>query len=87
MVRIAIGIVIGLAFVAAVVLVAFRHNQVECTVCLAYAGRQACETAGAQDESRARMQATSSVCAQLSGGVTDGIRCSNTPPISVECGP
>jgi hypothetical protein len=31
------------------------------------------------------MQATSSACSRVSGGVTKGIRCTNTPPSRLRC--
>ena len=59
--------------------------RVRCEVCVVYRGQQVCEAARSGDRSQALMQATNAACIQLSRGVTDGIRCNNTPPVAVEC--
>jgi hypothetical protein len=83
--RMLVGALIGIGFVVAVVIGAMGQLRVKCEVCMAYDGRRTCEVARASDESHAIQQATSTACAKLSTGVTDGIRCSNTPPISTTC--
>jgi hypothetical protein len=50
-----------------------------------YRGDRIYEAARSGDRSQAQRQATSAARAQLSRGVTDGIRCGNTPPVAVEC--
>lgn len=85
MIRALVGILIGAGFVAAIVLATLDQMRVTCRVCMEYRGQRLCEESVAEDRSQAVMHATASVCARLSGGVTDGIRCSNTPPQSVEC--
>ena len=80
-----IGIVIGIAFVVAVVIGAMGQLRAECEVCIAYEGRQTCEVAHAADDDEATVQATVGACAKLSSGVTDGIQCSNTKPLKVTC--
>jgi hypothetical protein len=79
------GILIGVGFIAAVVVATLNQMRVTCEVCMEYHGRQACEEAVAVDRSEALMQATTSACAQLSGGVTEGIRCNNLQPLSTNC--
>lgn len=83
--RTLVGILIGLAFVVAVVLGAMQQLRVECEVCMEYGGRRSCDVAHAADAAQATQQATASACAKLSQGVTDGIRCGNTPPVSTRC--
>lgn len=83
--RILVGLVIATSFVVVVVWLALQQVQVKCEVCVRYAGRQVCEAAGAADRTQAVMQATTAACAQLSSGVTAGIQCSNTQPVSLEC--
>ena len=83
--RIIVGVLLAGAFVAALITVTLQQSGVECEVCLTFNGRSMCETAAAPDRSDAQMQATSSICSQLSGGVTQGIQCSNTRPTSVRC--
>ena len=83
--RTLVGVLLGVGFIVALVVTTAHQVRVTCEVCIAYHGRQKCEKAIAVDRAEALMQATSSVCAQLSGGVTDGIQCNRTPPLSTRC--
>ena len=83
--RVFVGILIAAGLVTALVLLALNQVQVKCEVCVRYKGRQVCEAAGAAERTQAVMQATAAACAQLSSGVTAGLQCSNTPPVSTEC--
>lgn len=83
--RMLVGALIGAAFLIAVVIGAMGQLRTRCEVCLEYRGARTCETARAADRNLAVMQATTAACAKLSGGVTEGIRCNNTPPISTNC--
>ncbi len=85
MTRALVGTLLGVGFVVALVLTTAHQVRVTCEVCMAYRGRQKCEEAVAVDRAEAVMQATSSACSQLSGGVTDGIQCNQTPPLSTRC--
>ncbi len=83
--RVLVGTLLGVGFVVALVVTTAHQVRVTCEVCIAYRGRQKCEKAIAVDRAEALMQATSSVCTQISGGVTDGIQCNRTPPLSTHC--
>lgn len=83
--RIVIGLLLGAAFVAALVYTTIAQTGVECRVCITYRGQTACETVVGPDRSLAQMQATSTACTHLSSGVTDSIRCTGTPADSVAC--
>jgi hypothetical protein len=83
--RTLVGVAVGAAFLAALVLATLDQMRVHCEVCMVYRGHQACQEARATDRSQALQQATSSACARISSGVTDGIQCNNTPPASVRC--
>lgn len=85
--RLVIGSVLAAAFVGVLWFATLQQARVTCDVCIAFEGRQACESAAAVDRERALMQATTSACAQLSSGVTAGIRCNGTPPLSSRCSP
>jgi len=61
------------------------ETSVECVVCIRYHGKEKCATVSGPDEQQATMQATSTACAPLSSGVTDGMKCTRTPPQSVRC--
>jgi hypothetical protein len=85
MARTVIGLLLVAAFIAGTIYVALDQNRVECEVCMSYRGRQICEKSSAMNRQDALMQATSSACAQLSSGVTNGIQCTNSPPASSQC--
>jgi hypothetical protein len=83
--RTIVGILIGVLFVGAMIYAVMAESQVECEVCVAYRGETACRTTTAVDRNQAISGAVTSACAVLSGGVTDGIQCSSTPPRSQSC--
>ncbi|MDH3519981.1 MAG: hypothetical protein OEM49_05935 [Myxococcales bacterium] len=83
--RALIGIALAIAFVAVPIFVALDHNRVSCEVCMSYRGRQVCEQSSAIDRDEALMQAIYSACSRISSGVTDGIQCNNSRPLSSEC--
>lgn len=83
--RVFVGILIGAAFVAAMVYAVMAESQVDCEVCLTYRGQTLCRSSTAVDREHAISGAVAAVCAVLSGGVTDGIQCSHTPPKSQTC--
>lgn len=83
--RTVIGLLAAAVFLAAIVWVTLQQIQASCEVCMHYRGRQVCETASGIDRDEALLQARNTACAQLSGGVTDGIQCNGTPPQSVRC--
>lgn len=83
--RTLVGILIGIAFFAALVYTTLEQSSVECRVCITYKGRTQCETVKGSDRALAQMQATSTACTFLSSGVTDSIACSSTPPDVLEC--
>ncbi len=83
--RVIVGVLLGAAFVGAMVFAIQRESQVQCEVCLTYRGASACRTSSAVDRPSAISGAVTTACAVLSGGVTDGIRCGATPPRSVAC--
>ncbi|MCH2185464.1 hypothetical protein MK280_06280 [Myxococcota bacterium] len=83
--RVFFGVTVLVLFAVAVVLGAMTQLRTRCEVCMEFRGRQACEAARAADEDAAILQATTAACSIISGGVTDGIRCGNTPPRSIRC--
>ena len=60
-------------------------NQVSCEVCVEFRGATECRRATGKDRLEAETAAASTACGLISGGVTDGIACRNTPPKSVTC--
>ena len=85
MVRTAVGALLGLAFVAAVIWAAFEATQVQCEICVEYKGRKACSTAQAADVLQAEAQAHSSACSLVTGGVTETLECDRTPATLRRC--
>ena len=73
--RTAIGVAIGIAFVAAVIWGALGESSVECEICVDYKGRSACSVSQAADLMTAEMQAHSGACSQVTGGVTETLEC------------
>jgi len=57
----------------------------ECDVCLTFEGQRVCRTAASGERKATIESAVTSVCATLASGMTDSIRCENTPPDSVAC--
>ncbi len=78
-------VVLAVAFVSTLVIALKNEAQVECEVCITFEGGSACRTSRASNRDRAIYGATSAACVVLSGGVTSGIQCSNTPPSSLRC--
>ena len=78
-------IALAVGFLATVVYVALAQSRVTCEVCMSYQGRQACDRTSAVESAEALMQATSSACSRISGGVTGTIQCNNTRPLSSHC--
>jgi len=83
--RTIVGILVGAAFVGAMIYAVVAQSRVECEVCVAFHGRTVCRTSAAVDREDAISGAVAAACAVLSGGVTDGIQCSRTPPRSQTC--
>ena len=85
MARTAIGIAIGVAFVAAVIFYALDATSVQCEICVDYKGRHACSISQAADLQMAEMQAHSGACSQVTGGVTETLECDRMPAATRSC--
>ena len=57
--------------------------QFTCEVCMEFKGRTNCATASGTTQEEAVRTATDTACATISGGMTESIQCSRTPPVSV----
>jgi len=62
----------------------FKSQPYRCRVCITFNGQTDCRIGAAQTRMEAQRTATTSACAQLSGGVTMTNQCENTPPTSLE---
>ena len=87
MARTAIGVTLGIAFIAAVVWSALGTSAVTCEICVEYKGRPACSIATAADPDQARAQAQSGACSQVTGGVTETLECAAILPTKQSCQP
>jgi hypothetical protein len=85
MMRVVTGVVLAAVFVSVLVMALMKEAQVECEVCIEFDGRRACRSSTASDRDRAVNSATTAACVVLSGGVTSGIQCGNTPPSLLRC--
>jgi hypothetical protein len=83
--RVITGVVLAAVFVSVLVMALMKEARVECEVCIEFGGGRACRTNIASDRDRAINGATTAACVVLSGGVTSGIQCGNTPPSSLRC--
>jgi hypothetical protein len=78
---------LGVAFCGAVltylVVSSFQTKPYRCNVCITFKGAHDCKTASADSEMEATRTATTNVCGEIAGGVTETNQCENTPPDSV----
>ena len=83
--RTAIGVVLALAFVGAVVWFALGTTRARCEICVEYKGRRACSESQAADLLTAEAQAHSGACSQVTGGVTETLECDRLAPTVRRC--
>lgn len=74
-----------LLFIGFVVYSTLNLGQVSCTVCVEFEGQTACRTAAGENREEATRVATDNACAQLTSGMTNVLKCSQQPPLSVNC--
>jgi hypothetical protein len=80
-----VGILLGAAFIGLMAYAVMAENQVECEVCVEFGGRTVCRTSKAVDRKHSVAGAMAAACKILSGGVTDGIKCTTSRPKSERC--
>jgi len=78
-------VVFLVVFCALVVYLSTRIASHECRVCVTFMGRTICRTGASGTEKAAIESAVTSACSGLASGMTDSIRCENTPPDNVSC--
>ncbi len=78
-----LAIVFVLGVLGLLVFLSMELRQFTCEVCITYNGRTNCATASGTSKQEATRTATDTACATISGGMTESIQCSNTPPVSV----
>jgi len=83
--RTLVGVLLGLAFAAALVLATLRETGVRCEACVDFGGRRECRAVSGANREKATEQALATACALLARGVTQAFECQRTPPSTVEC--
>ena len=68
-----------------VVYSSLQAGVVQCEVCIAFEGRDACRTVESKTAEESTRGAITNACALLASGVTDTLRCERTQPRKVEC--
>jgi hypothetical protein len=83
------SVILGGVFAAALLaLVIYASSGLRghtCEVCIKYAGETACRKADGKSREEATRTATDTACAALTSGMTETIKCTNTPPESQSC--
>ena len=74
-----------LAAMGVVIYTSLESMEVSCEVCMEFGGRTECATVVGRSREEILATATSTACATLAGGMTESIRCGNTPPKSINC--
>lgn len=83
--RTLVGILVGVAFVAAMVFISLDETAVRCEVCLQFNGASACRAGSGSDAASAVQIAVSTACAELAHSRTQNIQCQATRPSSRTC--
>lgn len=71
--------------VAVVVYSSFQVSEVECELCMAFAGRETCRTVSAATREQALRGAIENACALLTSGMTNTLHCTQSEPLRSEC--
>jgi hypothetical protein len=78
-----LGILFGVAVVAALLYTSFGNRKFHCEVCMAYEGRTSCRKASAATRESALRSATDNACAQIASGITATMVCTGSVPVSM----
>lgn len=82
-----ISVVFLALFITLVVYMSFHTTKVECEVCVTFQGQSNCGKASSETREGAVRSAVTAACATIAGGMTETIRCQNTPPDRTTCAP
>jgi len=80
-----LSLLVLLAFAAFLLWSTLTSQRVECSVAVAFAGRENSATASAASEADAAREAQTAACGPLANGMNESIACGRTPPISRHC--
>lgn len=73
-----------IGFLALVAYSTIKGKRYRVEVCMAYQGRTNCRTVSAKSENAALRSGSNNACADLTSGVTDTMRCEQSPPKSIK---
>jgi hypothetical protein len=82
-----ISLVFLALFITLVIYMSFHSTKVECEVCVTFQGQTNCGKASSETREGAVRSAVTAACATIAGGMTETIRCGNTPPDKTTCTP
>ena len=80
-----IGILFAAVVLAAIFYQTMHLEQYQCEVCMEFEGRKKCLTVQGESEQQAMQTAKDNACSFITSGRAENIRCSQTPPASVQC--
>lgn len=75
-----LALVVAGGLLAVLVASSLRLGGERCEVCVTFQGRTNCATASGSDRDEALRTAVDTACAPISAGMTESLRCANTPP-------
>jgi hypothetical protein len=76
-----------LGFAALLLWSTLSSQHVQCTVAVAYAGREGQGSASAASEAEAAREAQTAACGPLTGSMDERIACNRVPPARRQCRP
>jgi hypothetical protein len=77
------GVVFVVVAIALIIVLSVSNKNVRGEVCMEFNGRTACKTVSGENKDYVIQTARTGACAELSGGVTDTIRCEHATPTSI----
>lgn len=80
-----ITILLAVGFAALLLYSTLAAQQVECSACITFNGRENCATTSAQTEQEALRSAVNTACGTLTQGMDESIRCAGMPPQRPSC--
>jgi hypothetical protein len=80
-----LALLVLLAFAAFLLWSTLSSQRVECSVTVAFGGRQSEATASAASEEDAVREAQTAACGPLTSGMNDRVACGRIPPQSRRC--
>ncbi len=80
-----ITILLAVGFAGLLLYSTLEAQQVECTACVTFNGRENCATASAKDQTEALRSSVNTACGILAQGMDESIRCAGMPPERPQC--